>query len=366
MMRWGMLVTAFVAAVGTGSAAAQTDLPIARPSVTRPLDDPKPVYKYELKPEHGEFLVVVHTFRGSVAAGDRQAKELAEGFAEWIRTERKLYAYVYERGWALRRERDKEKEAVIDAIRKYCTAQGESELQIAERIRKEVKLARIPDEYAVVVLPGQGTLKTLNETADFAKYIHKLPCPPAEFCDAIVVGASSGDIARRQGEAKNPFLTAMPGRNLTLPKKETAIGNPKAIQSLINMNRGKPYSLTDETKKPFTLVVQTYGSKFGVGKVLKPGEKTDMSAKANGELLERAAQQAVAVAKILREQKHEAYVLHTEFESFVCIGEYDSKDDARLLANAKAFAFLQLRDDKKGTTMETFMEKPMPAMIPRP
>src|SRR5258708_5963961 len=105
MTRWGYLVAAFVTAIGVGSAVAQYDLPISRPGATRPLDDPKPVYKYELKPEHGEFLVIAHTIRGSFAVGDRQSKELAEGFAEWIRTECKLYAYVHERGWAMRRER---------------------------------------------------------------------------------------------------------------------------------------------------------------------------------------------------------------------------------------------------------------------
>ena len=365
MTRWGCLVAGLVTAVGAGSAAAQYDLPIARPGATRPLDDPKPVYKYELKPEHGEFLVVVHTIRGA-GPRDQQAKELAEGLAEWIRAECKLYAYVHERGWAMRRERDKEKDAVIAAIRKHYKAEGESEEQITARIKREVKLARIADEYAIVVLPGKGTLKTLEETIEFSKYIHKLPCPPADFCDTVVVSPTTDNVARRQGEAKNPFLTAMPGRNLTLPKKETIVQRPEAVKLLYTINSGKPYNLIENTKKPFTLVVQTYGSKFGVGKVVKPGELTPVSTKADGEMLERAAQQAVAVAKMLRERKHEAYVLHTEFESFVCIGEYDTKDDPRLLANAKLFAGLQLRDDKKGTTMETFMEKPMPAMIPRP
>jgi hypothetical protein len=364
MTRWGYLVAAFVAAVGAGSAAAQYDLPISRPGPARPLDDPKPVYKYELKPEHGEFLVIVHTFRGAVP-GDRQAKELAEGFAEWIRSECKLYAYVHERGWLMRRERDKEKEAVITAMRNYYKAQGESEEQIAARIRREMKMARIPDEYAVLVAPGKGMLKTRDDANDFAKYIHKLPSPPADFCDSVVIGASAGDIARRQGEAKNPFLTAMPGRNLTLPKKEVAVERPKADDFLMSINVGQPYSLIHKTKKDFTLVVQTYGSKF-FGQVVKPGEMTQVNTKADGAMLERAAQQANAVAKMLRERKHDAYVLHTRFESFVCIGEYDSKDDPQLLANAKAFASLPLRDEKKGTIMETFMEKPMPAMIPRP
>jgi hypothetical protein len=267
----------------------------------------------------------------------------------------------------MRRERDKEKDAVIAAIRKHYTAEGESEDQIANRIRREVKMARIPDEYAILVAPGKGSLKTYDDAIAFAKYVHKLPCPPADFCDSIVVSSSDGDTGRRRGEAKNPFLTAIPGRNLTLPKKVVAAERPKADPFIDDINRGQPYSLIHKTKKDFTLVVQAYGSKFS-GQVLKPGEMTQVNARSDGATLEKAAQQANAVAKILREQSppYDAYVLHTRFESFVCIGQYDNKDDPQLQAHAKSFANFSLLDKKSGKTIETFMEKPMPAMIPRP
>ena len=42
------------------------------------------------------------------------------------------------------------------------------------------------------------------------------------------------------------------------------------------------------------------------------------------------------------------YVLHTRHESFVCVGEYDSKDDPRLLALQKQMANLELKDQKTG------------------
>jgi hypothetical protein len=140
---------------------------------------------------------------------------------------------------------------------------------------------------------------------------------------------------------------------------------PKVDEFLERLNAGQPYSLIHNTKKPITLVVQTYGSKFGMGRVVKPGEPTPTTGKADGEMLERAAHQAIAVAEVLRAMKYDAYVLHTRYESFVCVGEYDSKDDPKLLANAKALAGLPLRDEKKGVIIETFMEKPLPALIPR-
>src|SRR5207249_223299 len=92
------------------------DIPISRPATTVPraeIPDPKPVYKYELKPDNGEYLVLVKTFQGAVAGDETgRARKLAEGLTEWIRTECRWYAYVHESGWLKRQERKKEKEAV--------------------------------------------------------------------------------------------------------------------------------------------------------------------------------------------------------------------------------------------------------------
>jgi hypothetical protein len=137
---------------------------------------------------------------------------------------------------------------------------------------------------------------------------------------------------------------------------------------MVSLNAGQSYSLIHKTKKPVTLVVQIYGTKNGVGQLVKPGEVVQTSAPATGELLERAAQQANALVKVLRSQEppFDAYVLHTRFESFVCVGEYNSKDDDDLLAISKRLAGLAIRDKKTGQTLETLMEKPLPAAIPRP
>jgi hypothetical protein len=373
MRRRFHLAAALAAVLGAGPVLAQYDLPGQRPpAAARPIEDPKPVYKYELKPEHGEFLVFVKAYQAP-DAGDKkgQARELAEGLAEWIRSECRLYAYVHERGWLMRREQDKEKEAVIKAIRDYYVPRGESEEQIALRIKREVKFVRIPDEYAVFVAPGKGALKSLDEATDFAKYVHKLACPPDRFCDSVFVGGERG-AARGAAEKTNPFDKAMPGHNPTLPKKVAVAERPKADAFLESLNSGQSYSLIHKTKKDFTLVVQSYGTKNGVGQLVKPGEVIQTSAKANGELLERAAQQANAMVEVLRRQPpkvggpFDAYVLHTRYESFVCVGEYDAKDDPRLLALQKSMASMELKDAKSGQVIETLMEKPLPAMIPRP
>lgn len=383
MMRRVHLAAAFAAVLGVAPAFSQSgnpttpkagfDIPIPRSSTGTPREvaDPKPVYRYELKPEHGEYLVLVKTFQGSVAGDETgQAKALAEGLVEWIRTECKLYAFVHEGGWAKRQEREKEKQAVVKSAREYYQKQGYTEDAINTEIRKLVKMARIPDEYSVLVAPGKGTLKNFDEALEFARYLRKLAVegkktPPADFTEVGAIG-STVDAAKTRGAMQNPLEHGMPGHNPTIPKKDYTMQAPKADPFMMSLNASKPYSLIHKTTKKFTLVVQVYGTKFG--QLQKPGDVTPASVKSDGEMLERAAQQAELVAKALRQQDKpfDAYTLHTRYESFVCIGEYDSKDDPTLLKNAKALAGLELRDDKSKQTIDRFMDKPLPAMIPRP
>jgi hypothetical protein len=110
--------------------------------------------------------------------------------------------------------------------------------------------------------------------------------------------------------------------------------------------------------------VKIYGAQAGHWG--KSEDVVQASGRTDGAMLERMAQQAHALAKALRAMRYDAYVLHTRYESFVCVGEYDSKEDAELKANAKALANLPLKDQKTGTVIETLMEKPLPAAIPRP
>jgi hypothetical protein len=365
MTRRCCLAAALAVVLGAGSAFAQYDIPVGgtpRSPAARGEDDPKPVYKYELKPEHPEYLVFVKAYQAPAAADRKgEARELAEGLAEYIRSECKLYAFVHERGWLQRRERDKEKETVIKAIRDYYKNLPEEQIQVI--IKREVKLARIPDEYGVFVAPGKGTLKSFDEAREFAKYVHKLPSPPARYCDAVFIGAEH-DIARKEGARTNPFEQGMPCRNPTWPKKDQTSGVSKEDVALLKgLNAGQPYSLMDHTRKPVTLVVKTYSGQSG--RVFTQGEVLQTGGKSEGEMLEVAAHQAISLAETLRREKYDAYVMHTKFESFVCIGEYDSKDDERLLAAKRTFAGMQLKDQKTGTVIETLMEKPIPAAIPR-
>src|SRR5207248_5858590 len=117
--------------------------------------------------------------------------------------------------------------------------------------------------------------------------------PPADFSEVGAIG-STVDAAKSRGAMQNPLEHGMPGHNPTIPKKDYTMQRPKADDFMMSLNAGKPYSLIHKTTKQFTLVVQVYGTKFG--QLQRPGDVTPPSTKADGEMLERAAQQAELVA----------------------------------------------------------------------
>ncbi|HVK08778.1 MAG TPA: hypothetical protein VM597_08390 [Gemmataceae bacterium] len=361
MTRWIYLAGA-LAAAGAGPAVAQYDLPVSGRPANREVDDPKPVYKFELKPEHGEYMVFVKTFPGQ-HVGDRTVKAQAEGLAEYIRSECRLNAYVFERGWAKRQERRAELERLIAAQKQYYEV--ERKMPIPEH-EKRYKMARIADEYSVFVAPGKGALKTYEEALEFAKYVRKLPPPPAEYCDDLVLGKESGSKSlNRTGTSVNPFAIAIAGRNQSLPKAAAVHKAPKADDFLMKLNSGESYSLVHKAKRNWTLVVKTYG---GEPQVLKPGQVVPASGQSTGELLERAGQQARQLAELLRkvDPKWEAFVLHTPYNSIVCVGDFEGPEDAVLESLKRDLAGFALTDKKDGKVLDTLIERPQPVMIPKP
>lgn len=379
-----ILFACSVALASTSWASAQYDSPIPKgppATTTRPMDprtapsinsllerqlppDPKPTYRYELRPEHGAFLVCVRSFKAAdrMPEEERRVKELAEGFVEYIRTECRLNAYILERGWVQRQERTKEKEEYLTNLKKHYEKLGEP---IPDHFLK-LKMPRIPNEYNVFVAPARGTLKDLDAAIDFAKQVRQLKTPPSEFTDSVFVSDDKA-AGRTALGAVNPFLAAFPGPNPTAAKKPATIGGiqrPIADEFLMRLNSGDSYSLIHKTKKTYTLLVQSYGTDTTI---VRPGTMAPPDDK--GERLERAAQQANTAVRVLRVYKptsFEAYVLHTRYYSVVCVGQYDSPDDPQLKANREALAGLEFKEGKTGRVLDKLMDKPAVIMIPRP
>ena len=365
MTRWKYLAAACAVVMGGGPALAQFDLPVSGRPANRELDDPKPVYKYELKPEHGEYLVFVKTYQGQFAAGDTMVKQQAEGLAEYIRSECRLNAYVYERGWYKRQERKVELERLIAAQKQHYEV--ERKMPIPEH-EKKYKLARIADEYSVFVAPGKGSLKTYEEAREFAQYVRKLQAPPAEFCDDLVLGkdkvAGKDDGIRRTSTSVNPFSIAFAGRNQSIPKAATTYKAPKADEFLMKLNSDRVVQSGPQGEEELDPGREALRAE---PRVLKPGEAPLAGGQSTGELLERAARQARQLAELLRklDSKWEAYVLHTPYNSIVCVGDFERPDDKVLESLQRDLAGFALTDKKDGKVLDTLIARPQPVMIPK-
>ena len=161
-------------------------------------------------------------------------------------------------------------------------------------------MARIPDEYAVFVAPGKGTLKTLDEATGVRQVRPQAAGPPATFCDAVVVGSIERATRGRRASPSQPVPDRHAGRNPTLPKKVAAAERPKADDVPDEPELpGKSYSLIHKTKKPIHAGGADLRSEVRLGQLVKPGEVVPAAGQSDGEMLERAAQQANSLVEVL-------------------------------------------------------------------
>ena len=370
--RW--VWSAAVVLAGTAVASAQFEIPGARPAPgagdapmrpARPATpDPRPKSPYDLTAEHGAWLVVIKSFRGERELNsegqyepDVKVRELADQFAEFIRKQYKINAYVYPRGWEVRQQRNEEARVYREsAIKYYRETKGIEPTR--EMLR--VKTVNVPDEYTVFVAPARGVLTEREMAIDFANQVRKLKAP-AEFNDSLVQGSDDEKLAGK-GSTFNAFLACMPGMNPTAPRVASIAQSGKVDDFVMKLNSGESYSLLHKTRKKWTLLVQTYGQGASI---VQAGASGAGSGDAS-DRLERAAMQAQKCCELLRANKFDAYVMHTRYHSMVFVGDYATGDDPQLLASVKTFAKMQLKDQKSGKVLETFMDKPAPVVIPKP
>ena len=358
MTRWTAGLTA---ALLTSSAFAQSEPPPRsalsqeerdrRDNMPR-MPDKKPTSKYDVTAAAGPWLVCVKSYKGD------RAGDLAGAFVEYIRKEYKLPAFVHLRGWDEYLAEDKRVQEVIKIKKAEYVARGEEPPPTYK-----VKRLRIELEYAIFVAPQKGPLNNDEEAGQFLrKTVRLLPPPPDEFLHTVVVSGDEGT----QYSALNPFQTAMAVPNPAIARAKPETGLPKITALMKELNAKEDYSLL-KTAKPYTLLVRVYNSPS----VVQPKDRSLVeklfSDGGAAQYLEAMGKQAHNVAEALRGMKpsYDAYVLHTKYVSYVCVGQYDKPDDEKLLSTMRTLANMQLRD-KEGNVAEQFMAAPVAMMVPQP
>jgi hypothetical protein len=284
--------------------------------------DADPAAELAIKPEAGAWLIIVSHYSGP------KAKELAVEMAREIHDHYHLPAYVFNHG----AEEKRKQEAEIERIKQLTP----------DTPRPRLRLVRIEEEYAVLV----GGYKDMAAARRALDEIRKLK-PPEDagkrhLLDVISqpVPGGSGDSGptKLQASFVNPFLTAFVVHNPAIPLEHPKEDPTRADQVLRDLNSGRPYNLL-KCRQAWTLVIKEFPGASSLQPQSAAGGFLEMIGFGrSADLLTASALQAEEVAKVLRGNNFDAYVLHTRHSSIVSVGTFDQPDDARLQQLQRQFA----------------------------
>jgi hypothetical protein len=366
--RWQTLAIALVSA---GMTAAYCN---AQPAPGLPAFGQPPAQnsnvRYPVTPEAGEWLILVQTFKGE------QAQVLAEQMAELIMKKHRLAAYLYVKG---RKEKAEEEERVRKLKQDYDVTVTQVKAQNPDcnvAPFRVGRFAKIEEEFAVLICDPRR-FNDMEAASRFLPEVRKLPAPPNEFCCRIELGDldPTGKKMLSNGNGYlNPFMTAMPAHNPTIPLEKQQPNPEIADELLKKLNANETLSVL-KCSKPYTLVVKVYqGPVF-----LKPAEAPQAPSmfhrvgetlgifEKSPESLDVQALKARELADFLRKMKpsFESYVMHEQRCSLVTVGQFDSLDDPNLLACQRSLAGFQLKNGQNGQVLDQLTTQPMPMKIPR-
>jgi hypothetical protein len=134
-------------------------------------------------------------------------------------------------------------------------------------------------------------------------------------------------------------------------------------------NAGETYSLL-KNPKPFTLVIKAYKGEAVIQSQATSKSFAEIVGMKFGSVHNANGNEAHTDVEYLRNKQlgFEAYVLHTEYNSYVTIGGFDSADDPRL-GQLKQYYFKELTRPGSGLNQlhmkVQFLTDPMPMPVPQ-
>jgi hypothetical protein len=271
---------------------------------------------YTVTPQVGPWMILVASYRGE------EARLKAEEMCQELRS-MKVPAYLYNRAEVEQRKEAERVAAIREQHKEQLRASG-----LPEDTKIPIKRIRIEDQLAVLV----GGFKDDVAARKCLDEIRKLKPSEKLQLKAWVPGPDG----KMSEQPVNPFQGAFVCRNPSVPvEKAGSDGAPDP--RLKEYNAGESYSLL-KCPKPWTLVVRSYQ---GVAVVESQSAAKSVMSKfvgsKSGDLLNANARMAHQLAESLRTKQKgqiglglEAYVLHTEYSSYVTVGGYDGPDDPKL------------------------------------
>ncbi len=295
-------------------------------------------HDYHITKDNGPYMIYVASFRGD------ESERMAWDLVTELRRDFHLPAYLF----SVSEERRKQQREELEERRKRY---GDG---------VPLKRERIVDEYAVMV----GNYKSFDAATESLKkmrekYEGKAPTS-VDFSKMLMVvqpkgTVKSGDKSKLQGTIAsiNPLAHGWVMRNPLAPKEP--IEKEKFDKEWVGLNRDEKYSLLKCSKK-WTLVVKVFrapsiiwgGSNpsifqpTAVEQTQNMEKQLDILKKTGG--FKGVAGQAHNLADILRSKAlgYEAYVLHAQEYSLVCVGGFNKPDDPELLKLQRLLSGLKI------------------------
>lgn len=307
---------------------------------------------FAVSPQAGPWMILAASYGGTSARA--QADELANE----IRNRYRLPAYVFDRTAEAKRAEDERVERIKEMQRQRFKAEG-----LPPPKSLWVKRVKIEDQYAVLV-GGYKDDTTARKELDRIRTLK----PSANLMQTAYV--PDPKTKKMHEEAVNPFQSAFVCRNPTVPIEKPAQDVDLGAR-LKEYNRDESYSLLS-CRKQFTLVVKAYKAPATIQSQTASTSIMEKltGGKKSGDILNANARQAHQIAEFLRKVGCEAYALHTEYNSYVTIGGFDSVDDPRLVQMQRWFVG-EISNPKSTigqlhtAAMVQFLSDPMPMPVPQ-
>jgi hypothetical protein len=281
-----------------------------------------PNQEYRVTPEAGAWMICAHCYVGP------NAPALAHELVLMLRRRDHQPAYIFVKGEEERRQQEEN----IRHMHELCP----------DVPNLRIRHVRIEEQYAVLI-GGVGGWPDIDSARRALDDVKRLKPPDDEkLMDVLTAIEPAGDGKGRVKKAPlNPFASSFVVHNPTIPQE--AVDRSKPDPALKELNLGRPYNLLN-CGHPWTLAVKEFQGAAVVQSRSTAGEimaRLGLGSRSD-DLLVASAKQAEEVARVLREMKFDAYVLHTRFSSVVSVGAFDKPDDPRLGQLQRQLAGLKL------------------------
>jgi hypothetical protein len=276
-----------------------------------------------VQPACGEWMICINWYSGP------NAPKLANILCQHLRGPKyNLPAFVFTKGLEERKQE-------LERVAKFVEMQRQALInaKLSADVPIHVPLTRYEIECAVLV----GGYKDMDTARRALEGIKKLKAPDPRdvplhwqyFVECDKTGkANKSNILETPA---NPFATSMVVHNPTLPMHADKQQEEEDMRLLRALNEEEPYSLLKCPHK-YTLTVK----QFSLPLEIKSRDKADnvgfldkINLNPFSKKEDAAAISAHNLAELLRRAKLEAYVLHTRFCSYVCVGGYDDTESDR-------------------------------------